>query len=334
VLRVEDISNLSTVLTKGYRGASCSDYEMFIRNNVVGQPFYSYLLYADTQIHGNVHYSVSGAGGDFTAVIDDILRSQYNLTDQDFVSLSYSTSAWMKTYLASGSSLDIMNCDKFPWNATIETLENDLPPGFGGPRCGIHEELLRDNDKLDDLIKLYFKMTIKVPYLNVRDTLLNYKDYGLSYEQKQEMVRLIFSRMQFDGDMSGSGSATDPLFWIAHGAIERLFQRTLFEDVLTDKVYLTDETSTSSNCSGHAAWGKLQWLKGYKFEDKTVNPEELTNAELIRVLDPTDEFYEHYIPFIYESKDFDWCDGFDEWFRADTQTMVNKLTEAERISGM
>ena len=27
------------------------------------------------------------------------------------------------------------------------------------------------------------------------------------------------------GDMGGSGAAMDPLFWVAHGAVDRLFQK-------------------------------------------------------------------------------------------------------------
>jgi hypothetical protein len=49
-------------------------------------------------------------------------------------------------------------------------------------------------------------------------------------------MKLICGRYQYDGDMAGSGAAIDPLFWVAHGAVERLFQRIIFEDVLVDKV--------------------------------------------------------------------------------------------------
>ena len=32
---------------------------------------------------------------------------------------------------------------------------------------------------------------------------------------------------QSTGDMGGSGAAMDPLFWVAHGAVDRLFQKVL-----------------------------------------------------------------------------------------------------------
>ena len=53
--------------------------------------------------------------------------------------------------------------------------------------------------------------------------------------------------------MAGSGAATDPLFWVAHGAVERLFQRTVFEGVMTDMSY-----TSSSPCSGHSYNGKRE----------------------------------------------------------------------------
>ena len=35
------------------------------------------------------------------------------------------------------------------------------------------------------------------------------------------------------GDMAGSGAAMDPLFWVVHGAVERIFQRVMLEGVFT-----------------------------------------------------------------------------------------------------
>jgi hypothetical protein len=41
--------------------------------------------------------------------------------------------------------------------------------------------------------------------------------------------------------MAASAAAIETLFWVAHGAVERLFQRIIFEDMLVDKVgfYMT-----------------------------------------------------------------------------------------------
>ena len=50
------------------------------------------------------------------------------------------------------------------------------------------------------------------------------------------------------------------MFWVVHGAVERLYQRVVFEGVLADKIYQTTDKAT---CSGHVAGGTKQWLKGY-----------------------------------------------------------------------
>lgn len=84
-----------------------------------------------------------------------------------------------------------------------------------------------------------------------------------------DILRLIFSRMQLDGDMAGSGSALDPLFWAAHGAVERMYQRAMFEGVVADKEYRTTG-DPGSECQGHNASLPLYWLKGFEFEDRSV----------------------------------------------------------------
>ena len=45
----------------------------------------------------------------------------------------------------------------------------------------------------------------------------------------------------------------DPLFWVAHGAIERLFQRVIFDGTLADRVYAN--SMRNAGCSGHTAEG-------------------------------------------------------------------------------
>ena len=50
-------------------------------------------------------------------------------------------------------------------------------------------------------------------------------------------MQLVCSRMSYEGDMGGSGAAMDPLFWVAHGSVDRLFQRVMFADVFTDNLY-------------------------------------------------------------------------------------------------
>jgi hypothetical protein len=62
-----------------------------------------------------------------------------------------------------------------------------------------------------------------------------------------EIIKIFAKRAGFDGDMGGSGAAMDPLFWVAHGAVERLLQKVVFENFTSDLVY----DSTTAHCSGH-----------------------------------------------------------------------------------
>jgi hypothetical protein len=99
---------------------------------------------------------------------------------------------------------------------------------------------------------------------------------------------------------------------VAHGAVERLFQRVVFEGALTDGVYLN---SKRNECSGHVDEGTKKWLDGFYFQDESVVASELTNVELSEILDPTGDKYRDYIDFVYEDADWSWCDNFDSWFQ-------------------
>lgn len=48
-----------------------------------------------------------------------------------------------------------------------------------------------------------------------------------------------------------------------------------------------------------------------------MDPTQLTNAQLVSVLDPTSSEYGAYLPFVYEDSGWSWCDGFDVWFGTD-----------------
>mmetsp|Transcript_18288 Transcript_18288/g.30723 ORF Transcript_18288/g.30723 Transcript_18288/m.30723 type:complete len:125 (-) Transcript_18288:1453-1827(-) len=113
------------------------------------------------------------------------------------------------------------------------------------------------------------------------------------------------------GDMATSSAAIDPLFWVQHGAVERLFQRIIMENVLSDKVYTSSDT-----CSGHDANSPKAWLAGYYFEDKDIQPETLTNAQLIQYLDPTSDLYRDNINFVYDTARFDFCENVEISFAA------------------
>eukprot|EP01034_Spumella_vulgaris_P033780 gene33780-41670_t len=166
-MQIANAESANSLTFKPYSGSTCSDYKQFIENFVVGQPLYSYLLYADAQIHGYVHYTTGGASGNYALTVDKKLRSDFGFTDDDIATISVASARFFKTWI----SMSVMPLPEFVispvvctgtdrWNPTTHTLTSDAAPGeTDGP-----------------------------------------------------------ARMQIDGDMAGSGSATDPLFWVAHGA--------------------------------------------------------------------------------------------------------------------
>ena len=116
--------------------------------------------------------------------------------------------------------------------------------------------------------------------------------------------------------MAGSGAAMDPLFWVVHGAVERVYQRVMLEGVLSDTSFTNSKRG--GTCSGHLADGSKKWLTGFYFEDTTVDAAALTNAELADILDPRGVLYRDLVNSVYETADYPWCEntmgGIDAWF--------------------
>lgn len=103
--------------------------------------------------------------------------------------------------------------------------------------------------------------------------------------------------------------AMDPLFWVAHGAMEKTFQKSVFEGLFSDMKF-----NSVDHCSGHSAAFPKLWLKGFYFADENIAVETLNNDELTVILDPTSEDYPNLINFVYDTASFDWCDNSDAWF--------------------
>ena len=104
-------------------------------------------------------------------------------------------------------------------------------------------------------------------------------------------------------------TALDPLFWVAHGALERMFQKAIFSGMFEETVY-----DTVSHCSGHNAVEKKAWLDGYHFIDQSIITSDLTNSELTVILDPKSNEYRDLINFVYDVAEFEWCEDASQWF--------------------
>jgi hypothetical protein len=132
----------------------------------------------------------------------------------------------------------------------------------------------------------------------------------MDLDDQCELMNLLVNRFPFDGEMAGSGAAQDPLFWVAHGAVERMFQKVIFSNLTSD----TDYTSTADRCSGHEKVGTKYWLTGFYFTNTSVVSEELTNVQINEILNPTTDQYRDLVNFVYDTSDYDWCEGSAAWF--------------------
>lgn len=302
-----------------YLGSTCDFYKSLIQDYTVNKSLSSYLEYADAQAHGYVHYTIAGTGGDQAAYIDQQLRSDFGFSNDDITALSWASSTFYKNYL-SGANFDLLmsenpfNCTQYPWDSSTQTLDSKLAKE--GISCTLNEYFLQDENTTDTLWTAFLGDS----YIHVRDMVL----YNFTFEDKKHVMRLIFSRLQQDGDMATSASAIDPFFWVAHGAVERLYQRVIFEDVLLDLDYIPVNSSytTDVTCQGHATNGTAYYLKGLEFmsmekEGEKIEPYLMTNSELSAMLDPTADDYAKYIHFIYDNSGFEWCGSKEEianWF--------------------
>jgi hypothetical protein len=235
-------------------------------------------------------------------LVDDKLRKKYGFTDDQVLILARSAQELFKSFIPRrGRETAVpypLSCSTDPW--TGEDLASTAAPGMdGGPVCDCSSYYMEDEDKLGELIALW----------KLKDT--SYLT-ALEFSDRKKAVQLMCSRMAFDGEMASSGAAMDPLFWVAHGAIERLFQRVTFDGTLADRTYATP--MRNAGCSGHTADGTKEWLRGLYFQDTTVNAHELTNAQLAAILDPTSDSYRDMIDFVYEDSTWSWCSGSENWF--------------------
>jgi len=229
--------------------------------------------------------------------------------------MAQSSEVFFKTYVpynadSTRSDLKInpLSCSANPWQDDHLVMAGS-PGEANGPSCTCNPYYLENPIIFQDLVKNFFKQFI--------DSDVHFVDYLLSnsvdFATRKNIMNLICGRMQFDGEMIGSGAALDPLFWVAHGAIERLFQRVIFEDVLTDNLYSIGN-GRMDFCSGHSVNGTKFWLDGFNFVDETVDAKSMTNGQLINALNPMSDEYRDLINYVYDDSEWTFCEGSESWF--------------------
>ena len=292
---------------KPYMGSNCEDMKIFFAGYAVDQPMYVYLEATEDNVHGYVHFTIGGSGGDRAAEIDQILREKYGLSNTHLFYIAEASHKFVKSYLA-GMTYNYENpviCTGDPWVGG-KLVTSASPGEDGGPKCKCNQYYMESEEKLNTLIDLYFNH-----FMPADDTILN-----LDFETRKEIMDLACTRMSYEGDLAGSGAAMDPLFWVVHGAVDRLFQRVSFSGVLTDKVYHTSKRSVG--CSGHETTGTKRWLKGLFLEDSSIDLSMLTNQQLAEILDPSTDAFRDLQNSVYADSLYPWCEGFEEWLATKT----------------
>jgi hypothetical protein len=146
-----------------YRGSTCDNYEVFIKNKVIGQTLETYITFAEYTVHGPIHFAFGGAGGAKAVEIDSILRSNYGFTTQDLIIVSDSSQKFFKSNYPNMVSNGIIH-DNNPMtflNCTTTYYQDHedlsiLPGEEGGPYCGCNSVYFENEDNLNLLIDEFF----------------------------------------------------------------------------------------------------------------------------------------------------------------------------------
>ena len=136
----------------------------------------------------------------------------------------------------------------------------------------------------------------------LNDKKVPYSQY--SVDDKKLLIKTLANRQQADGEMITSAAPLDPLFWVQHGAADRLWQRMEMNAIFSDAPF-----DVVSGCAGHSADGKLGWLKGYSVNDPMLQMDNVTVADLVGMLNPMTPGFVENFDFIYETTDYEWCPG-------------------------
>jgi hypothetical protein len=295
-------------LSEFFTGTTCEDYEDFITNEVTGQSLDNFLKYVKS-FHEAIHFNVGGQGGAQAEAIDQVLRSDYGFTDDDIFVIAETSQKFAKRYMPARDyytddeyPVYPLSCSADPYQGDAKTTNMAAPGADDGPSCSCVDYYFESQDQLYDLISMYFEKYMKSIY---PQNVTPQRILSLDFEGQKGAMKLLCSRLGLDGDMVGSASPLDPVFWISHGALERLFHRISFANLLADNDY-----TTASDCSGHAPNGTKAWLNGYHLQDEKINAAELTNVELTRMLNPTTDEFLQRIPYIYDTASYG-CDNVE-----------------------
>ena len=186
---------------KMYFGSNCAAIKNFLNLYANGKTLQNFLEAVDEQVHSNLYSTFGGAGGDKASAVDQILKDTYKLTDEQLFYVAEAAHKFFPTYLSGrflAFSNNPLNCTATPSSVRINgILTTTAAPGeVGGPQCGCNNYYFESESNTNQLLNLYFN------HLMDGDTSLLDKDWAT----KKGIMKLVCSRMAFDGDLVGAGS--------------------------------------------------------------------------------------------------------------------------------
>ena len=312
------LGNFSHRVFKPHSGVVCDDWTLFF-GLVKGNPLQTYLDAIEDGTHGTFHFTFGGVGGNVAMATVKSLMEDYGFSYSNIASLAVSAQAFFKKVLASNKDHRV-NCSADPWQNYALTTTAD-PGQIGGPSCDFADTYYHNDTTLTDLVNYFFLSDVD------QNDKAKTRLANLEFTERAKAMKLISNMFPYDGDLAGAGggkdnidrigwqstsaflpcsscdlhlvscfAALDPLFWVAHGAVERTFQKAMLSGVTSDSDY-----TLIAFCSGQSADSTKPWLSGFYLINETINTATLTNSQLTNILDPNSDEYRDFINFVYDT---------------------------------
>jgi len=305
-------------------GVSCANMADYV-TDAVDQTYETASFNAETKSHGNAHFAFAGGYADN----DQTFRDEFGFTDYDILSLYWMDHFFKKTSVKGSAHHSDALTNGWVWGCDMPIYNNTV-----GELAQIDFQALgKDGGVLDSCY-------VEGSSSSSRESILNFLDIPNSdalsetrdrfttdeFTDKQcdRFIELLGSRYSIEGDLVGSSAPYDPIFWVLHGSILKMYQRIRFERVLSDDAGDAVFTENTEGCSGHSAEGKLLWLNGYHFAESGLwadaDPTTLTNSELASYLNPLSEEWDERFDFLFADVSYDWCPEVNAAFQEARRT--------------
>lgn len=254
-----------------------------------------------SSVHGNIHLAFGGTGGPKIKEVYDYLREKHDVSDLELLELNFPLTSFLEAYTPVPGALNTealyIQCDNTPWidGQLMETSEED------GPRCycnPIHTSTSIGLASITHKIMGNIASSDDSPLSHLHGMI-----DSLDLPSQAHVLNKLCGSSVYVGDFYSKSSAPDPLFWVFHSNLDRLFQKIIFDDELTSYEY-----DTSSTISGHSINGTAMWMEGYKVIDESLDLGQIANAERFKFLIPTFDEYRDNMKYIYDHSD--WEDFF------------------------